>query len=179
MPSAQLHHSRTQASCARLTTHSPDSNRRRAAVTPFFETRTLYLTLLSGPGSLSQFMRLLHASAPRSAVLHHSLLWLPDAPHCLSRPFLLGPCSLQSLPTRFLFLVGVRCCLSISISVPVPLSLSLSLSFCLVSCVLCLVSFVLCLCLCRVYAFVCVCDCVCDCVLCLVSGSGSGSVSFL
>ena len=170
-------HSRTQASCARLTTNSPGSSRRRAAATPFFETRTLCRTLLAVPGTLPQFMRPPHAPAPRSAVLHHSLLWLPAAPHCLSCPVLSGPCSLQSLPTRLLSSVGVRCCLSISISVPVPLSLSLSLCFCLVSCVLCLVSFVLCLCLCRVYACVCVCDCVCDCVLCLVSRSGSGSVS--
>jgi len=177
MPSAQLHHSRTKASCACLTTHSPGSSRRRAAATPFFETRTLCRTLLALRGSLSQFMRPPHAPTPRSAVLQSSLLWLPAAPHCLSCPFLSGPCSLQSLPTRLLSSVGVRCCLSISISVSVSLSLSLSLSLCLVSCVLCLVSFVLCLCLCRVYAFVCVCDCVCDCVLRLVSGSGSGSVS--
>jgi len=157
MPSAQLHYSRTQASYARLTTHFPGSSRRRAAATPFFETRTLCRTLLAVPGSsLPHVMRPPHAPAPRSAVLHQPLLWLPAAPHCLSCPFLSGPCSLQSLPTRLLSSVGVRSCLSISVSVPVPLSLSLSFSLCLVSCVLCLVSCVLCLCLRRVYAFVCV-----------------------
>ena len=57
MPSAQLHYSRTQASYARLTTHFPGSSRRRAAATPFFETRTLCRTLLAVPGSsLPQFM---------------------------------------------------------------------------------------------------------------------------
>ena len=50
--------------------------------------------------SLPQFVRPPHASTPRSAVLHHPLLWLPAAPHRLSCPFFSGPCSLQSLPTR-------------------------------------------------------------------------------
>jgi len=128
---------------------------------------------LSSAGVLAA-VRPPHAPAPRSVVLHHPLLWLPAAPHCLSCPFLSGPCSLQSLPIRLLSSVGVRCCLSISASVPVPVSLSLSLSVCLVSSVLCLVSCVLCLCLCRVYAFVCVCDCVLcpvSCVFCLVTVS--------
>jgi len=153
MPSAQLHHSRTQASCARLTTHSPGSSRRRVAATPFFETRTLCRSLLAVPGSLPQFMRPPHAPAPRSAVLNHSLLWLPAAPHCLSCPFLSGPCLLQSLPTRLLSSVGVRCCLSISISLSLSLSLSLFMSgtLFLVPCVFCLVSVSLscvCVCLC-------------------------------
>jgi len=47
MPSARLHHSRTQVSCARLTTHFPGSSRRRAAATSFFETRTVCRTLLA------------------------------------------------------------------------------------------------------------------------------------
>ena len=143
-------------------THFPSSSRRRAAATP------------SVPHSLSSagvFAATVHAAAartaPRSSVLHQPLLWLPAAPHCLSWLFLSGPCWLQSLPTRLLSSVGVRCCLSFS------LFLSFFLSFCLVSCVLCLVPCVLCLCLCCVYAFVCVCDCVMcpvSCVLCLGLG---------
>jgi len=144
--------------CTCLTTHFLGSSRRRAAATPFFETRTLCRTLLAVPGSSRpQFMRPPHAPAPHSAVLHHPLLWLPAAPYCLSSSFLSGPCSLQSLPTRLLSSVGVRCCLSISVPVPVPVSLSLS--FCLVPCVLCLVS----------VSLLCVCV---SCVWCLGLGLG-------
>ena len=125
-------------------------------------------SLSSAGFSLPQFVRQPHAPAPRSAVLHHPLLWLPAAPHSLSCPFFSGPCSLQqSLPTRLFSSLGVRCCLSISISVPVPVSVSVSLflSFCRVSCVLCLVCcvcvFVVCL---RLSVSLTV-----SCVLCLVS----------
>ena len=52
-------------------------------------------SLSSARFSLPQFVRLPHAPAPRSAVLHHPLLWLPAALRCLSCPFFSGPCSLQ------------------------------------------------------------------------------------
>ena len=110
---------------------------------------------------------------------------------CRSTPLVLpvfsGPFSLQSLPTRLLSSVGMRCCLSISVPVPVPVpvfvSVCLSLSvLCLVSCVLCLAFCVLCLVSIVLRLLSCV-YCLVSCILYLgpglglCPGSGSGSVS--
>jgi len=178
MPSAQLHHSRTQASCARLTTHSPGSSRRCAAATPFFETRTMCRTLLAVPESACHSPCGRRTHLPPVQLCYTTLCCgcLPLHTACTAR------FSLQSLPTRLLSSVGVRCCLSISVSVPVSLSLSLFLScvVCLVPCALCRVSCVLCLVSCALCLVSCVCVfvvcmrlsvSVTDCLLCLVSGS--------
>ena len=159
MPSAQLHHSSTQASYARLTTHFAGSSCQRAAAMPFFDTRTLCSTLLVVPGSLCHSSCGYRTHLPPiqlcyTTLLCGCLLVHTACPAC----FYLDParfslCQLDCFPR----LVCGVVCLSLFLSLSLPLSLSLSLSvWCLVSCVLCLVSCVLCLCSYHVYAFVCV-----------------------
>jgi len=100
VPSARPHGRGILETRSRLITHFPGSSRRRAAATPFFETRNVCRTLLVVWGSRCHSLCGSRAPTLCSAVLHHPLLWLPAAPHRLSCPFFSGPCSLQqSLPT--------------------------------------------------------------------------------
>jgi len=123
-----------------LITHFPGSSRRRAAATPFSETRNVCRTLLAVRGSLPPFS----GATPLSAVAA-----------CRSTPLVL-PVFLGTLLASAVFansivflgwcaVWSVYLCFRSSVPVPVSVSVSVSLSFCRVSCVLCLVSCVLCL----------------------------------
>jgi len=149
---------------ARLTTRFPGSSRRRAAGTPFFETRTVCQR-----GVLAATVR---AADARTCPPFRSATPLSAVAACRSTPLVLpvfiGTLLASDFADSIAFL-GRCAVLSVYLCFcPCP---CLSVSFCLVSCALFL-------CLRRVYAFV------CYCVLCLVSGvwclvSGSVFESFL
>ena len=149
MPSEQLHPPRIQASCARLTTRFLGSSRRRAAATPFFETRTVCRTLLAVRGSrCSSCGCRTHLSPVQRYHTTLSCGCLPLHTAC--------PARFSRDPARFSSLCQLDCfpgwCAVLSVCFcPCP-SLSISLSLCLVSvslsCVCVCLSLGLCLSLC-------------------------------